>query len=117
MFTKDEDCYHTASKYCACIEFHLDEGRRHGFNSSQLIHYTLEPNADAGEDKSVAPQKLTVAFSTADVVILGWQLETLANKLRDNNLAGVRLCSKRGGQPDNKNVLVASIKIRPIEKG
>src|SRR5208282_2299822 len=52
--TKD-DCYTTSVKYCACIEFHFDERHRHGFHTSQLIDYTLEPNPDAGENKSAPP--------------------------------------------------------------
>ncbi len=58
----------SAGNYCACIEFHLDEHHRRGFHTSQLIDYTLEPNPDAGDDKNAPPQKLALAFSTADVV-------------------------------------------------
>jgi hypothetical protein len=35
-FLKD-DCYQTVDKYCFSIEFHF-EGRRRGFNASQLTH-------------------------------------------------------------------------------
>ena len=45
-----------------------EEERRHGFHTSQLIDYTLEPNPDAGDDKDAPPLKLAIAFSTADVV-------------------------------------------------
>ena len=45
-FDKDS-CYASSGKYCACIEFHLDEGKRRGFHTSQLIEYTLEANPDA----------------------------------------------------------------------
>jgi hypothetical protein len=68
--TKD-DCFTTSGKYCACVEFHLDGHRRRGFHTSQLLDYALEPNLDADEDKSAPPQKLALAFCTADVVILG----------------------------------------------
>ncbi|HVM59343.1 MAG TPA: hypothetical protein VMV72_00615 [Verrucomicrobiae bacterium] len=77
--TKEDSCYTTSNKYCACIEFHLDEDRRHGFHTSQLIDYTLEPNPDAGEN--APPQRLALAFSTADVVILGWRLGRLAEAM------------------------------------
>ena len=81
-----------------------------------MIHYTLEPNPDAEDDKNAPAQKLALAFSTADVVILGWRLGLLADNLRDNSLAAVRPRSKRYGELDRKNVFVASIKIIPIEK-
>jgi hypothetical protein len=82
-FLKD-DCYQTVNMYCFCIEFHFD-GRRRGFHAGQLIEYTLEPNPDAEEDKEAPPEKLSFAFSTADVVVLGWVLGRLADCLRENN--------------------------------
>jgi hypothetical protein len=111
-----DDCYTTSVKYCACIEFHLDEERRHGFHTSQLIDYTLKPNPATGDDKKAAPQKLALAFSTADVVILGWRLGRLADLLRENNLATVRVLSNRYADLDRARPFVASIIITPISR-
>ena len=113
--TKD-DSYTSSGKYCACVEFHLDEEHRHGFHASQLIDYTLEPNADAGEDENAPPQKLALAFSTADVVILGWRLGRLADLLRENDLATVHVQPKRYADLDRARPFVASIVITPISK-
>jgi hypothetical protein len=113
--TKD-DCYTTSGKYCACIEFHLDEEHRHGFHTTQLTDYTMEPNPDASEDKNAPPQKLALAFSTADVVILGWRLARLADLLRENGLATVHVLSKRYADVDRGKPFVASIIITPIGK-
>jgi len=38
---KEDSCYATSGKYCACIEFYHSDHKRHGFNTSQLIEYTL----------------------------------------------------------------------------
>ena len=43
MSFKEDSCYATSGKYCACIEFHSTEHKRRGFHASQLIEYTLEP--------------------------------------------------------------------------
>jgi hypothetical protein len=115
--TKEDPCYTSAGKYCACVEFHLDEEHRHGFHTSQLIDYTLEPNPDAGDDKNAPPQKFALAFSTADVVILGWRLGLLADKLRENDLATVHVLPKRYADLDRHKSFVASISITPIVKG
>ena len=40
-------------------------------------------------------QKLALMFSTADVEVLGWRLGHLADKLQENDLAAVRVRSKR----------------------
>ena len=109
-----EDCYQTVTMYCFCIEFHFD-GRRRGFQTSQLIEYTLEPNPDAEDDKEGPPEKLSFAFSTADVVVLGWRLGRLADCLRENNLAAVGTLSRRYADFDHAKAFVASIKITPVE--
>ena len=113
--TKD-NCYTTSDKYCACVEFHLDEHRRHGFHTSQLIDYTLEPDPNAGEDKNAPPQKLALAFSIADVVIVGWPLGRLADLLRENDLATIHVEPKRYADLDRARPFVASITITPISR-
>jgi hypothetical protein len=112
----NEQCYTTTNKYCACIEFQLDKENRHGFHTSQLIHYTIGPNPDARDDRNAPPQKFMLAFSTADVVILGWRLEYLATKLCESELATVRILPKRNEDLDRFKSFVASIKITAIEK-
>lgn len=116
MPLQKEDCYTSSGKYCPCLEFHLDEEHRHGFHTSQLIDYTLEPNPDAGEDQTAPPQKLAIAFSTADVVILGWRLSRLADLLRENDLATVRALPRRYADLDHSRPFVASLQIMPVSK-
>ena len=111
-----EHCYETLNKYCACIEFQLDNENRHGFHTSQLIDYTIEPNPDAADDRNAPPQKFTLVFSTADVAILGWRLETLAKRLCENELAVVRILPKRYADVDRFKTFVASINITSVEK-
>jgi hypothetical protein len=81
-----------------------------------LIEYTLEPNPDAKDDKNEPPQKLALAFSTADVLILGWRLDHLADKLQENDLAAVRIMPKRYAAAVGNMPVVASIVITPIAK-
>ena len=111
-----ESCYETMNKYCACIEFQLDKEHCHGFHTSQLIDYAIEPNPDAADDRNAPAQKFTLAFSTSDVVILGWRLETLAKRLCENELAVVRILPKRHADLDRFKTFVASINITHIEK-
>ena len=107
--------YQTANMYCFCIEFHFDECRR-GFHANQLIEYTLEQNPEAEDDKEAPTEKLSFAFSTADVVVLGWRLARLADCLRENKLAAIGVLPKRYADFDRSKAYVASIKITPIGK-
>jgi hypothetical protein len=111
---KEDSCYATSGRYCACIEFHPSEHSRRAFHSSQLIEYTLEPNPDAEDDKNEPPQKLALAFSTADVVVLGWRLGHLVDKPQENDLAAVRVLPKRYAEAVGHSAFVASIAITPI---
>ena len=112
----DDSCYESANSYAGCIEFHKDKHHRRGFNASQLIDYTLEPNPDAEDDKTVPPQKLSLAFSTADVIILGWRLGLIADYLRDNKLSAIGILPKRYAELERNAIYVSSIVITPITK-
>lgn len=114
-FLKDS-CYLQAASYAACIEFHTDEQHRRGFNASQLIEFSLEPNPGAYEDKNEPPQRLSVMFSTADVVVLGWQLGLIADHLRDNSLSAIRVFSQRDADLERNSASVSAITITEISE-
>lgn len=114
--TEHESSYTTSSKFCACIEFRLDEHRRRGFHTSQLIQFALDPNPAAEDDKNAPPEKLALAFSTADVVILGWRLGLLADRLRENELAIVRVQPTRYSGIEKTMPFVIAIQITPVDK-
>ena len=107
------DCYELATKHCLCIEFVLAEDQRRGFHTGQLIDYLLEPNSS--DEKDAPPDKLMVAFATADVVIVGWQLSTLSDHLRDGDLLVVRSRPARYVHLEPKRTFVAEIKINPLK--
>jgi hypothetical protein len=109
-----DECFESSNVNCFCIEFHLDEHHRRGFHISQLITYSLEPNPAAENDKDAPPQMLLLAFSTADVVILGWRLSRLADLLRTNELAVVGVLSKRYADFEPKKPFVSSIEIKSV---
>ena len=115
MFPKDS-CYLSANTYAACIEFHLDEHHRRAFNASQLIEFSLDPNPDADADKNEPPQKITLVFSTADVVVLGWRLGLIADYLRDNKLSAISILPKRYVELERNAAYVSSIAIKLVSK-
>ena len=108
------DCYKLAHKHCLCIEFVLAEDQRRGFHTGQLIDYRLEPNSS--HEKDAPPDKLTLAFATADVVILGWKLSSLAEHLRDGDLLCVRSLPTPYAHLEPKQTFVARIAVMPVAK-
>ncbi len=111
-----DSCYHTANTYAAYIEFQLDEHHRRAFNASQLIEFSLDPNPDADADKNEPPQKITLVFSTADVVVLGWRLGLIADYLRSNTLSAIGILPKRYAELERNAIYISSITIKPVDK-
>lgn len=81
-----------------------------------MIHYTLEPNPNVADVPDGPPEKLALAFATADVVILGWRLGVLANHLREKTLVAVRTLARRYAELDRAKPFVADIIITPWPK-
>ncbi len=67
-------------------------------------------------DQATPPEKLALAFSTADVTILGWRLGRMADLLHENKLAAVGTLPQRHAHLDPGKPFVASIVITPISK-
>jgi len=82
------------------VEFWPDPHTRIGFPVGQLCHHTLAPNPG----DQAAPEKLTLAFHTADVVIVGARLTPLVEHVLKNALMSVtaldaRYCETLGDEP------------------
>jgi hypothetical protein len=107
-------CYKTGEKYANFIEFCLDEESSRSFSTSQLITFSLDPNPDAPDGKYGLPQKLHFVFSTAEVVVLGWRLGYLNQRLNENQLYTVRVVPKRYLEINPNQPIVSSITIQFI---
>jgi len=115
---RDDECLLFTQKHCPCIEFILAEPesgfpQRHGFHASQLLHYRLEAN-EGGKD--APPEKLSLAFATADVTLTGWRLDRIADDLRGGDLLAVRTLPTRYAQLDVAKPQIAAITVEPVGK-
>jgi hypothetical protein len=93
---------------------HLGPRTRHGFALAQLLHYTLEP--EVGELTDAPRERLTLAFSTADVVVSGVRLAGLCDLLREHKLAAVWPLAERYANLFPDKHVVSEIVIRPLDK-
>jgi hypothetical protein len=64
------------------IDFHPLDGRIYGSVYAHLLSYLAEKNPAAELQPDVPADRLTLAFSTHDVVLLGWRLNTLVPLIR-----------------------------------
>lgn len=97
----------------AFIEFRPDAHRRLGFPWAQLCHYTLEPHRG---DDAETPERLTLAFSTADVVLVGARLGKLVDLVNEHDLEWVAVVDARHAGLLARALWVASIAINRLDK-
>jgi hypothetical protein len=109
-------CYTSASRGEALfIELRPDPRTKTGFPVAQLCHYTLEANP-GGEEGKDAPERLTLAFSTADVAIVGARLGKLVELINGHNLTSVSAVDARYAGTVGRGPWVARITIAQLDK-
>ncbi len=97
----------------AFVDFHVTPHSRCGFPVGQLCHYTLEANEAGGDEP---PERLTLAFPTADVVLTGARLAKLIELLHDHSLGSVTPLDARYSNALGKAPWVARIVVSRIDK-
>ena len=97
------------------IELRPDPRTKTGFPVAQLCHYTLEANPSADEGKE-APERLTLGFSTADVVVTGARLGKLVELINEHGLASVSAVDARYAGTVGRGPWVARITIARLDK-
>ena len=89
---KNIHCLNAPNRYCASADITADDGRVHGFATAQYLGYLLESNPLAND---AAPERMTIHYGTADVVILGRKLQRIASALSSSHLEMLKSVSPR----------------------
>ena len=110
---KAEPTCHSIRSNAAFVDFHLTAHSRCGFPVGQLCHYTLEANEGGGD---APPERLTLAFPTADVVLVGARLARLVELIHDHSLGSVTPLDARYSNALGKAPWVARIVVSRIDK-
>ncbi len=107
-------CYTSGTRGSASfVEFHVTAHSRAGFPLGQLCHYTLETNAEGSD---APPERLTLAFPTADVVVFGVRLGKLVEAMHEHALSAVMPLDARYAGTLGKQPWVARIVIARVDK-
>ncbi len=77
------------------IDFQSLDGRVYGFPYAHLLHYVCEKNPDYASTVDVPPDRFSIAFSTHNVVLLGWRLAGLLHFFRYGKVLSVVAISSR----------------------
>lgn len=96
------------------LDFLTRDGRIYGFPYSQLVNYLLDPNPETQCGGELPPERLTILFSTHDVVIIGWRLHALRPLLQSAKIAAVCAVDHRYANVTRNKPFVAEITVKPI---
>jgi hypothetical protein len=80
--------------FSLCLDFTARDGRVQGFPYAQMLNYLLEKNPDES-DENAPPDRLSIWFSTHDVILTGWRLDALRSFLRAGRVVGVKAVEPR----------------------
>lgn len=100
------------------MEFHTDAEHCFAFNMHQLIHYSIEK--DVGRPFPDAPpvEKISMAFSTADVTLIGWRFDILCEDVRyaRGGIIKILPAGTRYTQLETRIPYVTSMTIEPVKE-
>ncbi len=109
-------CLQEKARDCQLVDFVSRDGRCHSFPLAQLVRCTWEPNPATPDQSDEPPERLTLAFVTQDVVLLGWNLEGVRDALDRNRPVTVRVRDQRYAQVEDRRLFVSSISVRTGEQ-
>lgn len=98
------------------VEFRCRDGRVHGFPYSHLLRFVHGINPDAELQPNAPVERLLISFSTHDVVLLGWSLQSLVPLLCNGQLASVHVAEARYLAIATNTPFVCDIDIRPASQ-
>jgi hypothetical protein len=96
------------------LDFLTRDGRIFGFSYSQLTNYQLVPNPTLERRSDAPPERLTLLFSTHDVILTGWRLHALRPLLHSARLAALRAADPRYAQMIRNKPFIEEINVQPI---
>jgi len=104
-------CVQRKPHECQLVDFVGSDGRCHSFPLAQLVQCILERNPAVKEQPDSPSDRLTIAFPTQDVVILGWNLKALRDALDLGKLVTVRAHDARYGGVEDKQAFVTGVTV------
>ena len=106
-------CVEENKGHSLCLEFVTRDGRVYGFPYVHLLNYLLEKNPDGSENDP--PERLSLWFSTHDVLVLGWRLDALRSLLREGKVACVTAKEPRYANLNAQKPFVGEIVINEVK--
>jgi hypothetical protein len=108
-------CFELHGSSSATIDFFTGDKRVYGFPYHHLINYVLDANPNLDRNHDAPPERLTLAFSSHDAVVLGWRLQGLLQFLHDAKISTVRSFDARYANLGDVMPFIAEIIVTPAK--
>ena len=112
---EETKCFELHGTSSATIDFFTGDKRVYGFPYHHLINYVLDANPNLDRNHDAPPERLTLAFSSHDVVVLGWRLQGLLQFLHDAKIFTVRSFDARYANLGDLMPFIAEIMVTPAK--
>ena len=107
-------CIEEAEHPVLMLDFLSRDGRIHGFPYSQLVNYLLDANPELERAKDAPRERLTLCFSTHDVIVTGWRLTALRPLLQSARLAALCAADPRYANVARTKPFFAEISVKLV---
>jgi hypothetical protein len=109
-------CIHEKSQECHLVDFVTQDGHCYSFPMTHLVYCVLEPNPSAEDEPEAPPDRLSLAFATQDVVLLGWNLQVVRDAFDLGRPVVLRARDARYAKIENRQPFVSAISVRTDEQ-
>ena len=112
---EETKCFELHGSSSATIDFFTGDKRVYGFPYHHLIHYVLDANPNLDRDRDAPPERITLWFSSHDVVVLGWRLQGLLQFFHDAKITTIRSIDARYANLGDVMPFIAEIIVTPAK--
>jgi hypothetical protein len=112
---EEAKCFELHGSSSMTIDFFTGDKRVYGFPYSQLINYVLDANPNLDRNRDAPAERLTLGFSSHDVVVLGWRLHGLLQFFHDAKITTIRSFGARYANLGEELPFVAQIIVTPAK--
>ncbi|MBK8001297.1 MAG: hypothetical protein IPK15_21975 [Verrucomicrobia bacterium] len=107
-------CLESSQTYNASVSFRADDRRSYCFSTGHYIDAVIEANND--QRPGAPAQRLTLRFTSGEVMILGSGLERIEDRLAEGHLRGVKAVEPRYASLLKFGPVVLSITVQRKEE-
>ncbi len=108
---KTNPCLGTAGKHIVALRVSADDQHDYLFGLVHFIDGEHSANPEIESDKQAPPERLTLRFSTGEVIVLGRALGRIVRSLQEGELFFIQAADRRYADLQPTGVLISSITV------